>query len=336
MSSVLTLTSPATASSPTTTTTSTTTTTTTTTTLPTGTTTTTTTTLPPAPPLSWPLTGSAAIYVPQLSVAAATPNQHREPVASLTKMMTAWVVLHRLPLSVGETGPCETVNASDMALYHWDLSVDLSIAAIAKGENLCENTLMRGMLVHSASDYAQLLVALTGLHMPTFVSAMNQAARALGLKETSYTDVTGLSAGDLSTAQNQATLAAALMTDEPIVQGDVDLPQTNLPVAGVVVSYTPFAGQGAVVGVKSGYTNAAGGCDVMAYDDYIGTSVITTYAVVLGEHSDNPLGLAGNDALTLSRSIRTLIANVQTASGRVIEWIGPTNDVITPVTPALH
>jgi D-alanyl-D-alanine carboxypeptidase (penicillin-binding protein 5/6) len=221
-----------------------------------------------------------------------------------------------------------------MSLYDWDLSVDLSSAAIAKGETLCENTLLRGMLVHSAADYAQLLVVLVGMHEPTFIAAMNQAARALGLKQTRYVDVTGLSAGDLSTAQNQAVMAATLMSDEPVVQGIVDLPQVSLPVAGVEVSYTPFVGEGGVIGVKSGYTMAAGGCDVMAVDDYFGTSVIVTYAVVLGEHGDNPLGTAGTDALVLSRSIRASMANVKTSSGRAIEWIGSASDVEPPITSA--
>jgi serine-type D-Ala-D-Ala carboxypeptidase (penicillin-binding protein 5/6) len=267
-------------------------------------------------------------------VVASTKNQPEEPIASLTKMMTAWVVLHRLPLSPGESGPCEVINASDVALYDWDLAVDLSSAAVARGESLCESTLLRGMLVHSASDYAQLLVSLAGMHMPTFVVAMNQAARALGLKDTHYSDVTGLSIGDKSTALSQATLAATLMTEEPVVQGMVDLPQVALPVAGVVVSYTPFVGEGGVVGVKSGYTNAAGGCDVMAVNNVIGTSVITTYAVVLGEHGYNALGVAGSDALALSRSIRSSISRVKTPTGNVIEWIGPASDIVTPVVAA--
>jgi hypothetical protein len=135
------------------------------------------------------------------------------------------------------------------------------------GITLCESVLLRGMLVHSAADYAQLLVTLVGMHEPTFVTAMNQAARSLGLHRTNYADVTGISDGDLSTAQNQATLAADLMTDEPVVQGIVDLPEVSLPVVGVVESFTPFVGQGNVVGVKSGFTNAAGGCDVMAVND---------------------------------------------------------------------
>jgi D-alanyl-D-alanine carboxypeptidase (penicillin-binding protein 5/6) len=270
--------------------------------------------------------------VPELGVETASPNQPVEPIASLTKMMTAWVVLHHLPLTGSETGPCEVMNTSDVDLYNEDVELDLSGVKIVAGERLCERTLLRGMLVHSAGDYAQLLAALTGMRTATFVVAMNQDARALKLDSTHYTDVTGLSQGDRSTAENQATMAAALMNDEPVVQSIVDLSEVSLPVAGIVSSYTPYVGQANVVGVKSGFTNAAGGCDVMAMDDRIGTAVITTYAVVLGEHSDNPLGTAGLDALTLSHSIRTLMARVGTISGPQLRWIGPTTDVVTTTT----
>jgi D-alanyl-D-alanine carboxypeptidase (penicillin-binding protein 5/6) len=243
-------------------------------------------------------------------------------------MMTAWVVLHRLPLAVGESGPCETVNGADLALYNADVANDLSSVKIATGITLCEDVLLRGMLVHSAADYAQLLVSLAGMHEPTFVAAMNQYARVLGLHHTSYTDVTGISDGDLSTAQDQATLAVDLMTDEPVVQGIVDLPEVSLPIAGVVESFTPFVGQGNVVGVKSGYTKAAGGCDVMAVNVNFVSTVITTYAVVLGEHGGDAVGTAGIDALNLSRSVRASIARVRTTSGVEVEWIGSTADVV--------
>jgi D-alanyl-D-alanine carboxypeptidase (penicillin-binding protein 5/6) len=243
-------------------------------------------------------------------------------------MMTAWVVLRKLPLATGQRGPCLTVNAADVALYDNDIDNDLSSVRIVKGLNLCESLLLRGMLVHSAADYAQLLVELTGMQEPTFVSAMNQAARSLGLRSTGYVDVTGISVGDRSTAQDQVTLAADLMTDEPVVQGMVDLPDVSLPAAGVVASFTPFVGQGNIIGVKSGYTNAAGGCDAMAARDNFVSSVITTYAVVLGEHGANAVNAAGDAALDLTRSIRALIARVRTPSGVEVEWIGSTDDVL--------
>ncbi|MGH3732801.1 MAG: D-alanyl-D-alanine carboxypeptidase family protein [Acidimicrobiales bacterium] len=324
---------PATASSGTTTSVSTT----TSTTLPGATTTTeisapTTTVTGPRPTLAWPAQGSAAIMVPQLSVSAASPNQPRQPIASLTKLMTAWVVLHRLPLSVGETGPCETVDASDMELYEYDNATDQSGVPIRLGERLCESTLLRGMLVHSAGDYAQLLAALTGMQQATFVADMNLTALSLGLRQTHYVDVTGISAGDTSTARNQVVVASDLMTKESIVQSIVKLTQVSLPLAGVVTSFTPFTGQGNVIGVKSGYTSEAGGCDAMAMLDVIDGAPYTTYAVVLGEHSDNPLGTAGNDALALSHSIRASMARIATPTGPQVRWIGSPSDVDTTTT----
>jgi D-alanyl-D-alanine carboxypeptidase (penicillin-binding protein 5/6) len=219
-----------------------------------------------------------------------------------------------------------------MALYNYDNATDQSGVKIVLGERLCERTLLRGMLVHSAGDYAQLLAALTGMQQATFVAAMNQAATTLGLSETHYVDVTGISSGDVSTAESQVTMAADLMTKEPVVQGIVILTHVALPLAGVVASFTPFTGQGNVIGVKSGYTNEAGGCDAMAMVDQIGATAYTTYAVVLGQHSYDSLGLAGSDALALSQSIRASMSRVKTPAGVVVEWIGAPNDVSTTTT----
>lgn len=248
-------------------------------------------------------------------------------------MMTTWVALHALPLEPGQTGPCEVVNTGDVGIYRYDVKSGQSTAKIVLGMTLCENVLLRGVLVHSAGDYAELLVMLTGMHEPTFVATMNHDARALGLNHTHYVDVTGISSADVSNAKDQASLAADLMMNEKIVRSIVELPKVTLPVAGVVQSFTPYVGQGGVVGVKSGFTNAAGGCDVMAVQYRILNTVITTYAVVLGAHAIDPLGTAGNDALALSRSVRRSIARVKTSAGLQIRWIGSPAALTKPSKP---
>jgi D-alanyl-D-alanine carboxypeptidase (penicillin-binding protein 5/6) len=248
-------------------------------------------------------------------------------------MMTAWVVLHQLPITASQRGSCLTVNAGDVALYDEDVDVDLSSDRILKGETLCEGTLLRGLFVHSSSDYAQLLALMTGMSQSAFINTMNKDALALGMTETHYVDVTGLSPGDLSTAQDQAILTVNLMSDFPVVRTVAALTKVALPDVGVVTSYTPFIGRANVVGVKSGITNAAGGCDVMAIANPIGNTTITTYAVVLGQRAGNPLTSAGIAALALSRSVRSSIARVRFATGVEIEWIGAPTDVVP--TPAL-
>ena len=308
----------------------------TTTTVPTSTTTTTPTTTTTIPSkrskLPWPKVGSAAVLIPQVSVAASSPNQPRVPIASLTKMMTTWVVLHRLPLTYAQRGPCLTVNANDVAAYDHDVASGQSNVEIVLGMRICEGTLLRGLLVHSAGDYAQLLVGLVGLNDAQFVMVMNRDARVLGLRNTHYVDYTGIGLGDMSTAHDQAQLAALLMVSEPIVRSIVALTQVALPVAGVVGSYTPLIGNYGVIGVKSGFTNPAGGCDVMAINVVFHRIVVTTYAVVLGQHGSNPLALAGEAALALSRSLRSSLAYVVTSSGDQVRWIGWLGDVVPPPT----
>lgn len=325
------------ATSTSTTTTTTTTVPTSTTTVPTSTTTvptaTTTTTIPRPAVIAWPSGLSSAVSIPQLGIFATSPNQPQLPIASITKLMTTWVVLHRLPLAIGQRGPCRVVSAGDYAVYQHDLVTDQSNVRLVRGMTLCEGTLLRGLLVHSAGDYAHMLVELTGFSNATFIAVMNRDARALGLRSTHYVEVTGIDGRDVSTARDQTVLAMDLMNAEPIVRDIVTLPEVSLPGAGVVSSYTPFVGEGGVIGVKSGFTGAAGGCDVMAIDFALGNQVVTAYAVVLGDHGANPIVGAGLAALGLARSLRPYLRLERSTSGTAIVWTAAPIDATGAVSP---
>jgi D-alanyl-D-alanine carboxypeptidase (penicillin-binding protein 5/6) len=140
-------------------------------------------------------------------------------------------------------------------------------------------------------------------------------------------DLSGISPADQSTAGAQVTLAVDLMNSEPIVDQIVALTHVALPENGVVESYTPYIGTADVVGVKSGFTDPAGGCDVMAVKVTIGATTFLTYTVVLGERGWNAINVAGGDALALEQSLRSSIRQVRTSSGVHLEWTGPASDV---------
>jgi len=220
------------------------------------------------------------------------------------------------------------VNAYEVALWKHDVATGQSNAEIEEGMTLCEGTLLRGLLVHSAGNYAELLTKLMGVNDVQFVAMMNRDAKILGLRRTHYTDYTGIDPGNVSTASEQAILANDLMSNEPIVRSIVALAQVTLPVAGVVASYTPDIGQYGVIGVKSGFTLPAGGCDVMAINVTLNHTVITTYAVVLGQQGSNPLAVAGQAALTLSRKLHSSMRVLATLTGRKIAWVGWAGDLI--------
>ena len=241
--------------------------------------------------------------------------------------MSAWIVLHRYPLAYAQRGPCVTVSASDFAAYQHDVATGQSSVKIAEGLTLCEGILLRGLFVHSAGDYVELLVKLMGMNPKQFVALMNRDAAALGLHHTHYVDYTGISPGDISTARDQAMLAVDLMSHEQIVRQIVALTEVALPVAGEVYTYTPLLGNYGVIGVKSGYTGAAGGCDVMAINVVLNHSLYVTYAAVLGQHGADPLALAGQAALVLSRKLRASMAVIANRSSRVVKWIGSPYDL---------
>ncbi len=292
-----------------------------------GTTTTLTTTT-----FAWPSGDSAAVVVPSLSVEAVSPNQPRVPIASLTKLMTAWVVLQQFPITYAQKGPCTVVNAADVAFFHENLSIQESTAKIRLGEVLCEGTLLRGLFVHSAGDYALLLVQLTGLSQKTFIATMNADALSLGLAHTHYADFTGISPSDLSTAQDVAKITVDLMTSEPVIDQIAALTKVQLPVAGELGSYTPYIGTDGVVGVKSGYTLASGGCVSMAINVTLGGIVVPTYEVVLSQQGPNGLDVAGAHALALMKTLRSSMSVENSLGVRTVVWTGSASDVVPTTT----
>ena len=270
-------------------------------------------------PIAWPSEGSAAVVIPSLGVERSWHNSV-QPIASLTKLMTAYVVLKHLPLVAGESGPCLTVTPDDVTAYDELKATDQSSVAVTSGESLCEIDLLNGLLVHSASNYAVLLADMVAGNVTSFVGLMNQTAERLGLTKTHYADVSGFSNQSVSTALEQGRLAALLMKSK-LVRDIVDQTSVVLPFAGTVYSFTPYVGIDNVIGVKSGRTAAAGGCDVMAMTFLDGATTDVAYAVVLGQRGGNLLGPAGEAALALEQSATTQV-HVRVGVDTVVGTIG--------------
>jgi D-alanyl-D-alanine carboxypeptidase (penicillin-binding protein 5/6) len=125
---------------------------------------------------------------------------------------------------------------------------------------------------------------------------------------------------------DQAKLARIVMRSA-LVRAIVDQTTVDLPVAGIVNSFTPMVGTENVVGVKSGRTLAAGGCDVMALAYRLNGQRHLLYAVVLGQEGGNVLAKAGLAAYALATSARASQVDVAFAKGAVLGTIGFGKDV---------
>jgi D-alanyl-D-alanine carboxypeptidase (penicillin-binding protein 5/6) len=265
----------------------------------------------PTPTLPFPSQGESAVEIPTLKFKKHTKDQRPQPIASLTKLMTAYVALHTMALAPTASGPSIDVGPGDVDVYREDIATNQSSVKVAAGEVLTERQVLEGMLVHSANNFAVLLAEMVAGSTSAMVSDMNATAARLGLGSTTYADVSGFDPASESSAVDQLHLAALLMRD-PTFAKIVRLTQVWLPVAGVVQSYTPgivslpgFPSQRGVVGTKSGVTSEAGGCDVMAYDARVGAHEVQVLAVVLGQFSQTPgrsnLAAAGHSAFALVR-----------------------------------
>jgi serine-type D-Ala-D-Ala endopeptidase (penicillin-binding protein 7) len=117
------------------------------------------------------------------------------PIASLTKLMTADVVLsHKVSLTKRQI-----ITADDQ--------VGGSRLGVAAGTKFSVNDLFYAALLPSANDAANALADATGLTREKFVAAMNAMAQALGLNRTVFADPTGLDEGNVSTPREFAVIA---------------------------------------------------------------------------------------------------------------------------------
>jgi D-alanyl-D-alanine carboxypeptidase (penicillin-binding protein 5/6) len=256
--------------------------------------------------LPWPNVGQGAVAIPAIGVDLASGPEQPVPVASLTKLMTAYVVLRDHPLEPNDPGPVVTVTQADVADYQADTANGDSTAVVAAGEQLTELQLLGGLLVHSADNYADLLANWDGGSMPAFVREMNDAAAQLGMRHTHFVDASGVDAGSVSTAADILMVAAPDMAN-PVVDAIVRMPSVTLPLAGTIATYTPFLGFEGVIGVKSGFTTAAGGNDVLAVRSTIHGRTTLLLAAVTGQQGPGVLGQAGLHGLALVSALAPLV-----------------------------
>lgn len=129
------------------------------------------------------------------------------PIASLTKLMTAVVVVEaHLPLDDAITVTSDDVDTEKN-----------SSSRLAVGSTLSRGELLHLALMSSENRAAHALGRTYPGGLPAFVSAMNAKARLLGMHDTRYVDPTGLNSGNQATARDLATLVKAAY-QQPLIR----------------------------------------------------------------------------------------------------------------------
>jgi len=213
--------------------------------------------------VSWPADGVSAADISGFGVVAGPGATRPVPIASVAKVMTAYVVLHDHPLPSGESGPDIAVQPSEAAAYSSQARDGDSLVPVAAGERLTERQALEALLLPSADNMAWILARWDAGSRAAFAARMNATARRLGMSGTTYTDPSGLDPSTTSTAADQVRLGMAAMR-VPALAAIVAKSAAVVPVAGVVRNYNTLLGQDGIAGLKTGSTQAAGGCVLIA------------------------------------------------------------------------
>ncbi len=248
-----------------------------------------------APQPAWPAgAAEAAVGTTGSGILSAQGANTPRPIASLAKIMTAYLVLRDHPLGAGQQGPVLTVTPADVAAYNQDQQQGQSVVKVAAGEQLTEQQALEAMLIPSGNNIADALGAWDAGSSAAFEAAMNKQAQALGLHSTHYADTSGADPATVSTAADQFQLAVHAL-QSPVFSQIVAMPQASLPVAGVVYNVNNALGNLGIDGVKTGSTPEAGGCLVFSAPRTVGGSQATVVGAVLGVPgtSAQPSELAG-------------------------------------------
>jgi serine-type D-Ala-D-Ala carboxypeptidase (penicillin-binding protein 5/6) len=246
----------------------------------------------------WPPYGQAAFVKGGESQIHAGPNQHVAAIASVAKVMTAYVVLRDHPLRPGEDGPAITLTAADVADTERRRGQEESVVSVAAGEQLTERQALLALLLPSGNNIAAVLARWDAGSVGSFVARMNEIARSLGMTRTRYTDPSGYDEGTVSTAADQVRIVVRAMR-LPVFARVVATPSATLPVAGTVHNTNALLGHDGFVGVKTGSDDAAGGCFAFRAIRWIDGKRTTITGVVLGQPGDDRIaaGLAAADAM---------------------------------------
>ena len=150
--------------------------------------------------LAWPSSGSAAIEVEGMGLLGHMGSMtSKSAIASITKTMTAYLILKDHPLTGNSSGPTITLTGAMAATYAAAIAADESAVVTKAGERITERQALEALLLASAGNMADILAMWDKGSVRAFLTEMNQEAHTLGLTGTDFTDPAGLAYSTVST-----------------------------------------------------------------------------------------------------------------------------------------
>ncbi|GAA2457684.1 hypothetical protein GCM10010433_69610 [Streptomyces pulveraceus] len=235
------------------------------------------------PSLPWPNEGQGYMAATGLGPVGSFGEQKAVPIGSVAKAMTAYIVLKDHPLKKGEAGPSIEVDATAEKEGGYDQVGESTLSTVKEGDKLTLQQALSAIMIPSANNIARLLARWDAGSEKAFVKKMNDTAKSLGMKNTTYTDPSGLNATTVSSAEDQVKLGEKLV-EIPALMAITVLPSWTDPSGREWPNWNKLVPFNGSLGIKTGSTTKAGGNLLFAAHKMVGKTDQLIVGAVLGQH----------------------------------------------------
>lgn len=239
--------------------------------------------------LAWPSGAQSALRGIGYGELAHQGTDTPTPMASITKLVTALVVLESKPLDEGQEGPLITFSESDARLYNEYLAQEGVVGPVTPGQSISQYDLLQIMLVASANNYADTLAIWAYGSIDSYLVEANKYLDSQGLTSTTVADAPGFSEQSVSTARDLVKLGEIALTNT-LIRPIVAKPSTTVEGYGTFYSTNLLINEESIIGIKTGTTDEAGNCLLYAAMHNIAGKEIIIIGATL--NAPDRLGLA--------------------------------------------
>ncbi|WP_244375791.1 D-alanyl-D-alanine carboxypeptidase family protein [Streptomyces ficellus] len=284
------------------------------------------------PSLPWPGEGQGYMSATGLGHVDSFGEQKAVPIGSVAKAMTAYVILKEHPLKKGTKGPMIEIDALAEKEGGYDAQNESTLNTVKAGDKISEYDALAAIMIPSANNIARLLARWDAGSEKAFVEKMNATAKELGMKNTTYTDPSGLNHTTVSSAEDQVKLGEKLVEIPALVEITA-MPWWTDPSGKKWRNYNDLVPYDGALGIKTGSTTKAGGNLLFAAHKKVGDTDQLIVGAVLAQYKTPILGSA------IAASKEAMIATQELLESQTVvkkgDVVGHVDDGLGGTTPVV-
>ncbi|GAA2482592.1 D-alanyl-D-alanine carboxypeptidase [Streptomyces gobitricini] len=284
------------------------------------------------PSLPWPNEGQGYMSATGLGTVDSFGEQKPVPIGSVAKAMTAYVILKEHPLKKGSKGEMIEIDALAEKEGGYDAQNESTLNTVKAGDKITEYDALAAIMIPSANNIARLLARWDAGSEAAFVKKMNDTAKELGMKNTTYTDPSGLNHTTVSSAEDQVKLGEKLV-EIPALLEITAMPWWTDPSGKKWRNYNDLVPYDGALGIKTGSTTRAGGNLLFAAHKKVGETDQLIVGAVLAQYKTPILGSA------IAASKEAMLATQDLLASRTVvkkgDVVGHVDDGLGGTTPVV-